>query len=227
MSRSPKYPSCSLQSALSYAEKAYEKIGNSTVDSSTFIESMGYSGRSGASVSTLAALRYFGLLDGRGEDVKFSELYLRIVRPVEENEAKIALNEAARNPTVFSEFFNEYEILPPKDILKSLAVRKYGFSEKGAKKFTSNLLDTSLLLLNDENNSPNLSEENVSKESSSSLSVETSKSSSTSSIAASDRLKFKLSPDVSAEVFFYGEVDRDILRRLIRHLELTSEIYDE
>jgi len=236
MSKNLKYPSCTLESALEYAKKIYSNLGSNSIDTDSFLKAMGYGGRSGASMSTLASLKYFGLAEGRGEDIKLSELFMKIARPLDEREKLSAIFEASRMPDLYSKLAQEFEPLPSTDVLKSVLIRHYGISEKSAEKVTYNFLKT----VEFGGEKPLESDKNR---------VETDErffDSATDRIEAltgsyidqnatpvlptqltSDILRFKLSSESSALIEFYGPVNAKIIQRLIKHLELTKLMYEE
>lgn len=230
MSRSPNSPAFSLASTLSYADEAYGKLGTSSVDSDTFFKAMGYGGRSGASMSALASLRHFGLAEGRGESVQLSELYLKIAVPLDDSERQQALYEASRMPSIYKELFNEYDPLPPHDILKSIAIRRYGFSENAAKKFVSIISDTEEMVQSYKPVEPDIEKAEVELAEVPSVPFVKDAAIFANENVASDStdvLRFKLSSETKAEVLFFGPVSKKAIDRLIKHLEFTAEIYEE
>lgn len=231
MSRSPNNPSFSLSTTLSYAGEAYGKLGTNSVDSDTFFKAMGYGGRSGASMSALASLRHFGLIEGRGDNVQLSDLFMKIAAPLDDSEKEQSLYEASRKPAVYNELFKEYNPLPPADILKSIAIRRYGFSENAAKKFVSTILDTEELVKSykpADNSSQREQPSSVLQTPEAPIvrELESRVIQNPNSIAT-DTLQFKLSSKTKAEVSFFGPVSKKAIDRLIKHLEFTAEIYDD
>ena len=246
MSKANSSPTFSLGKAISYADKAYEAVGKGSVSADTFYNAMGYSGKSGASMKAIAALRHYGLLDGRAEDVQLSELYMRIVRPLDPNEKYLALREASMMPTVFSELTSEFEKLPPPEILKSIAIRRYGFTESGAEKLTKVLNSTLeyVSAYSTEVRPPNADEHaeyeqdkgyagpatqsaKIQNAEESAYSVNKAKSMKVLHNEDEEVFQFRLTKSSSAEVRISGEITESAIRRLITHLEFTAEIYSD
>src|SRR5262249_13113734 len=73
MAMTPRYPTVSLTEAISRAKMIYEKEHMSTLAPKALAEAMGYKGLSGASLRMIAALRQYGLIEGRGDDAKISK----------------------------------------------------------------------------------------------------------------------------------------------------------
>lgn len=143
MSRSPSYPSISLERAVSLVGKVYEGAQRSQVSAETAVQLMGFKGKSGASLTTLAAVKHFGLIDGRGDALRVTELAMRILTPLNDRERKDALKEAALSPDLFRELCEEFgSSLPALSVIKAIAVRKHEFSDAGAENVAETYLET-------------------------------------------------------------------------------------
>lgn len=102
--RSPKYPSISLKEAVDRATAVYERDYQNPIPREVIAGHMGYSGITGKSLGVLASLTRFGLLEGRGNDSRISDLAVRIIaHPVGSPERAAALQEAAVHPDLFAE----------------------------------------------------------------------------------------------------------------------------
>ncbi|MCV0429908.1 MAG: hypothetical protein K5905_31120, partial [Roseibium sp.] len=133
MARSPSYPSIPLEKAVELAGGIYEGAQRSHIDPETAYELMGYSGKTGASLSALAALKHYGLIEGRSDSLRITSLGERILNPMDEDERCKALFEAGYNPTFFQELRSEFgEVIPADNVIRALAMRKHGFSKFGA-----------------------------------------------------------------------------------------------
>jgi hypothetical protein len=103
-SRSPNYPQIGLKEALQRVSSVYKRDYQSTLTRDLAAERLGYSGLNGKSLAVLAALGKFGLLEGRGEDTRVSDLAVRILAfPSGAPERLAALREAASRPELFGE----------------------------------------------------------------------------------------------------------------------------
>jgi len=70
--RSPRYPNVSLPEAIVKARGIYEKEHMSPLTPTVAAEAMGYGGIHGASLKMISSLKKYGLLEGRGEDVRLT-----------------------------------------------------------------------------------------------------------------------------------------------------------
>jgi len=101
-SRSPNYPQIGLREAVQRVKSVYESDYRSSLTRALTAERLGYSGVNGKSLAVIAALGKFGLLEGKGEDLRVSELAVRIIaHPPGSPERMQALAEAASRPGLF------------------------------------------------------------------------------------------------------------------------------
>jgi hypothetical protein len=101
MAQRSRYPAIPLPEAVNRLEKIYEKEGPSAMSSAVAVQHMGYSGLNGASLTALAALKKYGLLEGRAEDLKISKEGVVIVSD------KNATNQSERATAIRSAFLSD------------------------------------------------------------------------------------------------------------------------
>jgi hypothetical protein len=104
-SRSPEYPAIGLQEAIEKVRSAYSKgLYQSLVSKKALAEAMGYKSLSGASLPVLSAVAKYGLIEGRGENTRISDLAVSIIahEPGTPERAK-AIREAAGRPELFAQ----------------------------------------------------------------------------------------------------------------------------
>lgn len=102
--RSPSYPSISLKEAIEKVSAIYHQNYQSPVSRAVAAELMGYGGLNGKSLGVLAALAKYGLLEGRGDDTRVSDLALAIIaHEPGAPERGTAIREAAGKPDLFVE----------------------------------------------------------------------------------------------------------------------------
>jgi hypothetical protein len=235
MARSPSYPRISLDKAVKLIRKVYESAHKSSLDTETLVQLLGYSGKSGPALGTLAALRQYGLLDGRDEDIHVSDDAMGLLEPLNKAEYREKYAGAALKPPLFKELFQTFGKTPPADgVIKSLVIRKYGFTSTGAQKLTRSYLETMASLPTNDVTQPDDTtdsagdgtqhgddlryQEEVRKINAANAAQTT---------MNENVLQFPLTKGSSARVEFFGEISRETIMRLIRHLELSAEIYDE
>lgn len=132
--KSPRAPSSALDEALERALRLYEKERRHAVPVELAAQAMGYKGaKNGAALTTLATLRYYGLLDRPEEGM------LRVSADVEHykfnpsDEARTALKiKWLRAPVVFSDLLSIYENSLPSDDTLRYDLIKRGFSPETA-----------------------------------------------------------------------------------------------
>ncbi|MCB8879461.1 hypothetical protein ACELLULO517_04395 [Acidisoma cellulosilytica] len=103
-SRSPNYPQLNLKEAVSRVASVYKRDYQTEIPRAVAAERLGYSGLNGKSLAVLGALSKFGLMDGRGDALRVSDLALRIIaHPPGSPERRAALTEAAGRPDLFQD----------------------------------------------------------------------------------------------------------------------------
>ena len=70
--RSPNFPSMSLGEAIDAARLIFQKEGRSVMPRKSAVAPLGYSSINGRSLSVLGALRAYGIIDGRGDEINLS-----------------------------------------------------------------------------------------------------------------------------------------------------------
>ncbi len=103
-SRSPNYPQIGLREAIQRVSHVYKRDYQASLTRDLAVERLGYSGLNGKSLAVLAALGKFGLLEGRGEETRVTDLAVRLLAfPQGSPERRAALAEAANRPELFVE----------------------------------------------------------------------------------------------------------------------------
>lgn len=238
--RSPRYPRQNLSKSLEMVKKLFDGAHQSKLDVDTAAKVIGYSNSAGgAASSALGALRQFGLVDGLRGDMGVSDLAMRILEPMDDNERVSALHEAAMKPEMFEKIVNHFGgKLPPLDEpIRAFLIRQESFSASGANELVSALRDTMSFL-------PPLKEANLSFAASSGKAQEDSAEVDDHVAEADDvsgRSGYKppagphdselitlpLGLDCRAELRLVGKVTASAYGRLIRHLELMRDIAEE
>jgi hypothetical protein len=102
--RSPGYPTIGRPEAIEKIKAVYAKDYQNKITRQVAAEHMGYRSLNGKSLGVLSAVAKFGLLEGRGDDNRVSDLALSIIAhaPGTPERAK-AIVEAAGRPELFAE----------------------------------------------------------------------------------------------------------------------------
>lgn len=254
--RSPNYPKIGLTRAIELARMTYDSALTSPIDTGTAMQLMGYQADSGPARSALSAVKKYGLIEGRDQALKITELALRILQPMNEEEKATAILDAAFRPALFLEIKNQFgEKLPSDIVLTAYLVRTHGFNPNGAKIFVKTFQDTVNLVESlpivepatdndgddggqDELGALNftlqtLHDEAARKKVVSEGAVRPTDTGMTAggdrldTLGAGERLTFRLSKDARVHVVFEGEVTQQALDRLISFLELAKDSYPD
>lgn len=101
--RSPNFPQIGLLEAIDSIRLIYQKEGRSKMPRLSAVRPLGYTSINGRSLGILAALRAYGLLDGRGDDVRVSDDAITILNaPRESEERREALQRCFETPPSFA-----------------------------------------------------------------------------------------------------------------------------
>jgi hypothetical protein len=108
--RSPGYPTIGLREALEKIRLVYEKDYQNRLPRSVAAQHMGYQSLNGKSLGVLSAISKFGLLEGRGEENRVSDLALEIIaHGVGTPERAKAILEAAGRPELFGDLDERFQ----------------------------------------------------------------------------------------------------------------------
>jgi hypothetical protein len=110
ITRSPRYPNISLVEAISRAKAIYSKEHMSPLTPKVAAEAMGYGGINGASLKTISSLKKYGLLEGRGDDVRLTkDAQTLILDEAGTPDYQSAIRRSALSPEVFSEIHKQFQ----------------------------------------------------------------------------------------------------------------------
>jgi hypothetical protein len=108
--RSPGYPTIGLREAIEKITLVYEKDYQNRLPRALVAEHMGYRSLNGKSLGVLSAVAKYGLLEGRGDENRVSDLALEIIaHPPGTAERARAVGEAAGRPELFSELDTQFQ----------------------------------------------------------------------------------------------------------------------
>lgn len=132
--KSPRAPSMPLDEALDRAIKAYDRDRLHPAPSEVFAQNIGYkSANSGAAISAIASLRYFGLVE------RPSDGMLAITKSVEsykfapdESMRQARLLEFVRQPALYDELLTKYDLGLPSDANLRYELIQRGFAPAAA-----------------------------------------------------------------------------------------------
>src|SRR5947209_642733 len=131
--RSPNYPRISLGEAVQRVGVLFKKEGRSKLEPQGVAAVLGYSSYNGSAQGVISALRKYGLLAGKGDELTISEDALAILHGEKgTRERAEAFHRAALGPELFSELRREFpDSLPSVDNLRYRLIKKR-FTEAAA-----------------------------------------------------------------------------------------------
>jgi hypothetical protein len=120
--RSPNYPALSLEQSIDMVGKIHKENRTNVIGRETAARDMGYTGLTGRSLTVLASLAQYGLVEKAGKgDIKVTRRAVEILHPVEEAHRIEALLEAAHAPALFRMLTERF----PDGVPSANALRSY------------------------------------------------------------------------------------------------------
>ncbi len=125
--RSPQYPAFGLKDAVEKIAEIYDKDYQNALPRDVVAGHMGYKALHGKALTALSTLGKFGLLEGRGENTRVSDLAVQIIAHQSGTpERAAAIREAAEKPELFSELDQKF----PGGKASDHAIRAYLLTQK-------------------------------------------------------------------------------------------------
>ena len=232
ISRSPRFPSQSLEESLRHAEAIYDSVHRSSVDSSTIYRLMGFSGKSGTSAKALGALRQYGLIEGIGEKTRISDLALAILEPETPSEKSHAIQLASKSPDVFGEILGRFDGRVPQadEAIRAFLIRELGFQKNSADECIKSLRQS--LAFADNFRAPEIaidaeSIETIAASEAAKPVGQVQTAPSSAQAAGGEIMVLPLTKDCRAELRIFGELNSRAIHNLIRHINLFAEVWAE
>lgn len=133
--RSPRYPSMSLEEAISKVEAIFQKEHRNPMPKEVAVQHMGYGSVNGASLGALASLKMYGLLEGRGDELRVSPSAICIIVDAgtdDQTERSQALRGALQISELFADLSERFGKTPTETNL-SAYLTKSGFRPDAAR----------------------------------------------------------------------------------------------
>ena len=123
--RSPSYPTLTLEQAIEMVGKLHKASRTNVISRETAARDMGYSGLTGRSLTVIASLAQYGLVEKAGKgDIKVTRRAVEILHPVEEAHRAEAIIEASLAPGLFRTLHERFpEGVPSANALRSFMVQ--------------------------------------------------------------------------------------------------------
>ena len=123
--RSPSYPTLTLEQSIDMVGKIHRANRTNVISRETAARDMGYAGLTGRSLTVLASLAQYGLVEKAGKgDLKVARRAVEILHPVEDSHRAEAIIEAANAPSLFRTLHERFpEGVPSENALRSFMVQ--------------------------------------------------------------------------------------------------------
>jgi hypothetical protein len=141
--RSPNYPQLSLPEAINKAQEVYAAIHTAKASPIKIAEKLGYSSLNGRSMGVLSALKKYGLLAGKGNELGVThDAVIIFERPDDHPEKREAIRNAALSVPLFAELYERFGRQIQDQPGLRLHLTKLGFSRVAMDEIVANYLDT-------------------------------------------------------------------------------------
>lgn len=236
--RSPNYPYIDFPEAIQKTREIFEKEKMNPASREVLAKAMGYSGITGSSSKVIAALSSYGLIEGRGEDYKISKNGIDIlIAPKGSTERATAIQTCAFSPPLFAQLKDRFSS-KPQDLPSDESFQHYlvqnNFSLDGAKAVTDSFRATINYIYNELGSSvsdnDNISEEELETDSEEERVNEKKTNVSFQNYNCDDSselLSFRISKDCTVKVIFDGEITPQAIDKLVSHLNLAKDVYED
>jgi hypothetical protein len=135
--RSPNFPVVDLREAIEAVGKIYVKEKRGRFPRESAARHLGYTSINGRSLGMIAALRAYGLLDGRGNDLVVTQDAIALLEAPQDSHDRLeALERAISSPPMFQRIMEQYPTGTSPQTLKWWLIQQ-GFSPDGAEKATT------------------------------------------------------------------------------------------
>jgi hypothetical protein len=127
---------------LAKIEAIYSREHRNTMSRAVAAHHLGYGGLHGASASLISALLKYGLLEGRGDQLRVSQDAVDAVTNPGDLSGREALRRAAFRPEVFSQLASHFSGPPPSEENVRVHLERKGFTAEAAGRAARTYLDT-------------------------------------------------------------------------------------
>jgi hypothetical protein len=132
--RSPNYPALDLAAALQAARKALDKDNRNKMSQAALAKHLGHDSLSGPALGKIGALRAYGLIDGKGDELRITDDAVHaLMAPAGSTERTGAIAILAARPKLFQEISKNFQMMPSLDNLKFWLIKR-GFASDAAEK---------------------------------------------------------------------------------------------
>jgi hypothetical protein len=144
--RSPNFPVIDLATAIDAVGKIYARESRGKFPQLSAATHLGYTSINGRSLGMFAALRAYGLIEGRGDDLALTADAIALIEaPSDSEDRAAALTRAFAGPPMFNRIQEKYPEPPSDQTLKWWLIQQ-GFTADGAVKASQIFLESRKLV---------------------------------------------------------------------------------
>jgi len=141
--RSPNYPAIDLLTALMSISDAWKAENRNKMSRLVLAKHLGYNSLNGRALGRIGAVRAYGLVEGRGDELRVSEDAITALAAPEGSPARReALERLALQPSLFNELRSEFPGTLPSEENVKFQLAKRGLTAKAAGKAAQTYLNT-------------------------------------------------------------------------------------
>jgi hypothetical protein len=141
--RSPNYPALDLRAALQAARKAFEKDNRNKMSQAALGKHLGHDSLSGPAFGKIGALRAYGIIDGKGDELRITDdAVAALMAPEGSHEGMDTLARLAIRPKLFQDIQKDFPNRPSLENLKFWLIKRQfapDAAEKAAKIYLATL----------------------------------------------------------------------------------------
>lgn len=140
--RSPNYPALDLAAALKAVRKALDKDNRNKMSQAALGKHLGHDSLSGPALGKIGALRAYGLIDGKGDELRITDdAVTALMAPPGSPEGVDTIRRLAVKPGLFQDIQKEFSTLPSAENLKFWLIKRQ-FAPEAAEKAANCYLST-------------------------------------------------------------------------------------
>jgi hypothetical protein len=141
--RSPNYPALDLRTALQGARKAFAKDNRNKMSQAALAKHLGHDGLSGAAFGKIGALRAYGIIEGKGDELRITDdAVAALMAPEGSPEGFETIKRLAGRPKLFQDIQKDFATRPSPENLKFWLIKRQfapDAAEKAAKIYLTSL----------------------------------------------------------------------------------------
>ncbi len=136
------HPSSDLEECIDRCKRVHDQVGTKQIGREALVAALGYRSLSGASIAKISDLRKFGLITGNRDDIRVSDIFMKIRFPQPGEDVQSAKLQAATMPGLFADLHSKFPQFPISEANISSYLARSGLDENRAQSVTRDYLRT-------------------------------------------------------------------------------------